>query len=113
MHPSTCAAVQPGCRVVSFLRMIAGRLAALRTASYSVARAHPRRHLLHSRECATVRLGLDRGTDHVGLPVVEVQLGGLAAISSSARWLVGLIGQRNADFVRAGALDFGLRDAGS
>ncbi len=35
MQPSTCAAVQPGCSVVSLRRMIAGRLAARRIAWYS------------------------------------------------------------------------------
>ena len=58
---------------------------------------------------AVGRLGLTVGPDDVGLPVIEVQLGGLADLFLGARGVV-IVRAAHVDFVAAGVLDFGLRD---
>ncbi len=55
------------------------------------------------------RLRLAFGADHVRLPVIELQLRGLADLVLGARGVAD-VRERDGDFFFAGELDFGLRD---
>ena len=110
MQPSFCSGVQPGLSVVSFLRMIAGRLAARSTAWYSSSPEVEEAALLAAGDGRFARRRLAVGADHVRLPVVEVQQRGLADLRLRAPG-VAHVRQRHVDFVRARALDFRLGDA--
>jgi hypothetical protein len=61
MQPFTCWAVQPGVSVVSLLRMIAGRLAARRTAWYSTSPNSAAPALAPPVAVASVGAGLPSG----------------------------------------------------